>query len=67
MVSEVARVRAPVARAEGGRSFGQLGWLRINLGEAARPVVLSGEALVGVEQVFFAGGLFAVGGDRFEG
>jgi len=33
--AEVARLRAPVARAEGARFFRRLGWLLINLGEAA--------------------------------
>ena len=49
MAREVARLRTPVAGDEGAGSFGQLGWLRINLGEAARPVVLLGEGLVGVD------------------
>jgi len=37
---EVARLRAPVARAEGARFFGELDCRRINLGEAVRPVDL---------------------------
>ena len=36
LAREVARLRAPVARAEGARSFGGLGWPGIDFGEAAR-------------------------------